>query len=151
MKKIYLLLGIILLIVATVIIGSSIYKDQEAAAYQETAVPYLKMVVPEISKWDHQTIKSYMPAETLERTSEENIIKIVKHLSRLGALKKMAEPNFSKLFSHKPAEGESRTIVTYTVDAVYEHDDAIITISLLDKGDYFKVSKFDIDAEILKK
>lgn len=143
MKKVLVILGLVLLAAIIIISSNKIYTYYKSSQYQDTAVPYIKMVVPEISKWDPETIKGYMPPESLKNTPEEKIIKIVNYLSRLGVLKSMEEP----IFSHV-VPGET-TIVTYKIDAEYEKGAAVITISLLSRGDLFQVYKFDINSMAL--
>ena len=150
MKKFFAIVGLILVVVIVVIGGIKYKSAQEAAQYETTAVPYIKMVVPELSTWDPQIIKSYMPVESLESTPEERIIRIVAYLSRLGALKSLAEPEFQRLYTYAPVGEIKKKVVTYEVAAVYENGDASITISLLDTTDSFKVYKFDINSLALK-
>jgi hypothetical protein len=142
--------GFIVLVALLVFGGIKISTQREAAAYEPTAVPYLKMVIPELSTWDPQTIKSYMAPESLRNTPEENIIKIVEHLSKLGALKELAEPDFSKLFTSAAVDGGREKIVTYSIDAVYENGNAVLTVSLLDLGDSFQIYKFNFNSSALQ-
>jgi len=148
-KKFFVLFGLVLVIIATVAACIFAYSKYEAAQYADTAVPYVKMVVPEISKWDAEVIKNYMNAESLEATSEERIVGVLKYLSRLGTLKEAAEPSFSKVFTGPYVEGVRKTFVAYKIDAIYEHGDAVITLNLLDNGDSFQVYKFDINSAAL--
>jgi len=148
-KKFFALFGLVLIVIALVAAGIFAYSKYEAAQYADTAVPYVKMVVPEISKWDAEVIKTYMNAESLEATSEERIVGVMHYLSRLGTLKAAAEPSFSKVFTGPYVEGVRKTFVAYTVAAVYEQGAAVITLNLLDNGDSFQLYKFDINSAAL--
>ena len=150
MKKVLTIVGLVI-VVASVVIGGIKYQSaREAAQYEATAVPYIKMVVPELSTWDPQIIKSYMPAESLESTPEQRIIQIVDYLSRLGSLKSLAEPEFQRLYTYAPVDAKKKQVVTYEVAAVYANGDASITISLIETSDSFKVYKFDINSLALQ-
>lgn len=148
MKKIFVIFGVVIFFAVSVFAIVQIYKRYKSAQYEETAVPYVKMVVPEISKWDPEIIKKYMPAESLEGTTEERMIKIVDYLSRLGELKNMEEPRFSSV-TVRTIPGGEKTVVTYTVDAEYKIGDAVMTIGLLDKEGSFTVHNFHINSEAL--
>lgn len=149
MKKLIIILSAVLSVIIIAFATINIYTWHQSSKYEETAVPYVKMVVPEISKWNPEKIIEYMPAESLKTTPKEDIVKIVKYLSKLGALIKMEEPNYSKVFSGPTVEGVQNTIVTYTVDAEYERGDAVVTINLLDKGDSFRVYNFHFNSMAL--
>lgn len=151
MKKFFILFAAVVAVIAIVVISITLYSRHEASLYEKTAVPYIKMVVPEISKWDAEIIKHYMPAETLKNTSEERIIRVVEYLSRLGALKSMQEPKFTKLYTAPPVDGVRKKIVTYSIDTVYEQGDAVFSLDLLVNGDTFAVYKFDINSLALLK
>ena len=66
MKKVFVVAGVVLSVVLAVISGIKIYTHHQAARYEETAVPYVKMVVPEISKWDTDSIKNLMSPELMK-------------------------------------------------------------------------------------
>ena len=151
MKKFFILFAAVVAVIAIVVISITLYSRHEASLYENTAVPYIKMVVPEISKWDAEIIKQYMPAETLKDTSEERIIRVVEYLSRLGALQSMQEPKFTKLYTAPPVDGVRKKIVTYSIDTVYEQGDAVFSLDLLVNGDTFAVYKFDINSLVLLK
>ncbi|HEY5674730.1 MAG TPA: hypothetical protein VIR78_13550 [Malonomonas sp.] len=149
MKKFLVLSGLALVVIVTVAACIFAYSKYEESQYTDSAVPYVKMVVPEISKWDVETIKRHMNAESLEATSEERISGVLQYLSRLGALKEAAEPRFSKVFTGPYVEGVRKTFVAYKIDAIYENGDAVITLNLLDNGGSYQVYKFDIKSAAL--
>jgi hypothetical protein len=149
-KKFFVIAGVVVSILVTAFATFEILKRQKESQYEATAVPYLKMVVPEISKWDPEIIKGYMPPESLEGTSEEKLINIVNYLSKLGKLERMEEPEFSQVDSMRKRNSDEKIIVTYKIEAHYENGDAVITIGLLDQGESFHVQNFNINSEVLK-
>jgi hypothetical protein len=148
-KKFFITIGFILLVAVLVFTGIKFYSQQQAAQYADTAVPYVKMVVPEISNWNPENIIKLMPEESLKSTQKEKITAIVKYLSRLGALVTMEEPDFKKVVTKVTDAGEGVTVVTYTVAAEYEQGGAEMTISLLDEGNSYQVYNFNINSEAL--
>jgi len=130
--------------------GFKYYSGQKEIQYVDTAVPYVKQVIPELSKWDPVVAKQYMATAFMEKTSEENFARIINALSRIGALQEMAEPSFEEIYSGNTPGGELQTIISYTVKARYETGDAKITLALLDLGGEFKVYRFNVESEALR-
>lgn len=131
--------------------GFRYYSGQKEAQYLTTAVPYVKMVVPELSKWDPLVARQHMSAEFMQKTSEENFAKIIAAMSKLGALQKLGEPNFEEIYSGDTPGGEKQTIISYTVAARYSSGEAKITMGLLDKGGLFKVYRFNVESAALSR
>jgi len=148
-KKILVLLGIVISLAIIVVFGIKLFMQHKASQYEETAVPYIKMVIPEISKWDPQIIKKYMPAASLAQTSDEKIINITQHLSKLGALKKMHQPSFSSEDLDVKIAGVKNTIISYEINAEYENGDAVITLGLQKEGSTYRVHNFKINSSVL--
>ncbi|MCP3176516.1 hypothetical protein MJO47_05320 [Desulfuromonas sp. KJ2020] len=149
MKKVFMVLGVVSLVVVLAMAGIGIFTWYKSSQYKDTAVPYIKATVPELSKWDPEVIKGYMAPEGIKDVSDENFVKIIRYLSKLGALLSMEEPSFSNIYTGSTLEGGSQTIVTYTIDATYEKGDAEITMTLLDLGNTFQVYKFHISSMAL--
>ena len=148
-KKVFGILGAIALVAVVVFVSVEIYTSRQAAQYKDTAVPYVKMVIPEISTWDSATIKEYMSPESLKGTAEQKIEKITEWLSKLGYLKEMKEPEFSSVYTGIVTSDDIQTIVTYDIEAEYENGHAVITIGLLDNGGSFQVNNFKINSKAL--
>lgn len=147
-KRLFGAVFTILVLGLSVVAGIKIYMNHKSSQYRGTAVPYLKKVVPEISKWDTEIIKEYMPPESLKGTSEERVSKIVESLSRLGDLKKFEEPDFAGE-TIIASSGIEKKIVAYEIDAEYEKGDAVITIGLIDRGHSFQINNFNINSPVL--
>lgn len=149
MKKILVVLGFALVVAASVFFGIKAFNHYKAEQYAGTAVPYIKRVVPELSRWDPEVTKRYMLPESLGKTPDEKIDKIVRSLSRLGALVHMDEPQFSSEDSSVVIAGSPATIVTYDVNLEYEKGSAVMTLGLLARGDDFQVQNFNVQAQAL--
>lgn len=149
MKKAVSLIAIIAVLAVLVFAGVKFYMHQKSSQYAKTAVPYVKMVIPEISKWDPAIVRKYMPAEALAGTSQEKMDKILAYLSKLGGLKTMQEPVFSGEDNTVMYSGKPHTMLTYKVNVEYDKGAAVFTIGLLHLGNNFQVHNFNINSKAL--
>ena len=149
MKKVLMVFGGIFLVIVLAFAGMGLFAWYKSSQYDDTAVPYIKATIPEISTWNTELIKGYMAPQVLDETTDENFEKIINYLSKLGALITLGEPSFTRIHTGANIESGKQTIVTYTIDAVYENGDAVITMSLLDRGNSFQVYKFHINSMAL--
>jgi len=148
-KKVLKLAGIFFVAALLAFVAIKSFVGYQSSMYKETAIPFIKVAVPEISKWDVDIIKSLMSRNELEKTPDEAIVEIVNHLGRMGRLKEMGEPVYESLDSFRTRSGNEVTIVTYSVDTKYENGDGIFTISLLVNDGSFKVYSFKINSQTL--
>jgi predicted P-loop ATPase/GTPase len=148
-KKVLLVLGFALVVAVGVFSGIKAFKHYKSDQYAATAVPYIKRVVPEISRWNPEVTKRYMLPESLGKTPDDKIDKIVRSLSRLGALVHMDEPQFSSEDSSVVIAGSPATIVTYDVNLEYEKGSAVMTLGLLARGNDFQVQNFNVQSQAL--
>jgi len=146
-KKIIKGIGITLLVILVIFSSIGIYTWQKKTQSGSTAVPYIKDVLPKLSTWDVATAKQYMAATALKKIKDEDLSKLFKWFSKLGALKSIEEPQFQNVTSGIPAEDGANTVVTYTVVAHYEKAEANIVIRLLDKKGQFKIFLFNISSD----
>ena len=149
MKKVLVVFGFSLVLAASVFFGIKAFKHYKSEQYAGTAVPYVKRVVPEISRWDPEVTKRYMAAESLGKTPDEKIDKIIRYLSRLGPLVHMEEPQFSSEDSSVVIGGAPATVITYEVNLEYQKGSAVMTLGLLARGDDFQVQNFNVQSQAL--
>ncbi len=146
MKRFLKVFGFVLFAVLLGIAGFNTYMWKQASQYEETALPYVKAVVPELTTWDTDVIKSYMAEEIVRKTTDENFVKIIEYLSRMGKLIKAEEPSFAAVNTGAGVDGINKTYISYNIDAVFEKGEGVINIVLLDKGDSFEIQKFHISS-----
>ena len=127
----------------------AVYTGYISAQYRETAVPYIEQVIPIISEWNADKARPHFTSQTFENTSEEDFQKLFHWLSKMGELLSLGEPAFSNVTSSAMLNEGSMTIVTYTVPAVYEYGEAMITIRLVDLGDSFEIYYFNLNSTAL--
>jgi len=148
-KRILKWIGIFLAGLIILILLAGIFAGYKSAQYEETAVPYLKEVVPIISQWDAESSRVYFSPAALKEVSEEDYQKLFSFLSRMGGLLALGDPVFHNVSSGATLREGANTIVTYTITAEYEYGDALITIRLVEKGDSFEIYHFNLNSTAL--
>ncbi len=131
------------------IVGIGIYKDHESAQFSETAVPYIKSVIPEISKWDKDIFFSYLSAEAKKNINKEDMANVFKIFSRMGSLISYEEPEFTNSHSYDAASGKPKTIITYNVDAKYENGEALLKFTLIRGNETLALHNFNLQSRAL--
>lgn len=138
--------GIAFLSLIAVFIVIAAWAGFKSASYNETAVPYMKQVIPAISTWQVDAMKLHLTPSVLESIDEKDLTTIVNGLAKMGQLIELGEFEFSKVTSQALTGGNSGTFVTYTVPAKYENGDATITVTLKESGDSFTVYHFNLNS-----
>lgn len=149
MKKVLVPLVIALVVVPSAFFGVKAFNHYKSEQYAATAIPYIRQVVPEISRWDPALIKRYLSPASRAQTPDEKIDKIVHYLSRLGPLVQMGKPRFVSEDSSVYVAGVQATIVNYDVDLEYEKGSAVMTLGLLAGKDGFQLQNFNIQSQAL--
>lgn len=126
------------------------YTGYQEGEYKDTAVPYIKEAIPKLSTWDAEVAKPYFAPFILAAGEDSDLQKLFDWLAKLGELKAMQAPQFEDIYTGTSELYEgSKTIVSYSVDAFYEHGEAKIAIRLVDLGDSFQVYHFNVQSAAL--
>ena len=148
-KKLLLLFAFLACVALTVVFGFRYFSSHKAAEYAPRAIPYIKQVIPELSKWEPAVARSYLAAEFLAKTSDERLKAVLDVMSKLGKLERLEEPRFVEIYAGSSLKGEKQTVLSYQADAHYSNGTALITLALLDRGDHFEVYNFNIQSQAL--
>lgn len=143
-KKIFIMICVLITVAITIILSFRYYSDKKEAQYATTVVPFLRQVIPELSKWDPEVARNYMSAEFMKKTSDQRFAAALKSLSKVGELQDLGEPKFEEVFSDN-----NQVVVSYRVQARYSTGDAEIIIAIIDKNDAFSVFRFNIRSAAL--
>ena len=149
MKKFFMMLAFWFLTIICVIVGSKLYVQHQGDEYSVSAVPYIKQVIPEVSKWDPAITRGLMAAEVLETIPDDRFVRAMTWFSKLGALKSMEEPVFKKLHSEEETDIGVQTIIEYDINAKYENGDALISLKLLDRDGTYEIYRFNLSSSLL--
>lgn len=148
-KKILKGIGIVLLAIIALFVSIGIYTGYKSSSYEETAVPYIKEVIEEFSKWDVEQAKPYFDNKVLENTKAEDLEKMFKWFSKLGDLKSIQTLEFRNISSGVTTSEGAHTAITYIGLLNYEKGDANLTIILLEKENGFSVYGFKLNSMAL--
>ena len=148
-KKVLKWIAILLIGLIVLFVLLAAYTGYKQSEYSETAVPYIKKVIPIISEWSPENSKPLFVPSTFDDVSDEDFSKLLKWFSKLGALKSIDEPQFSQVTSSTTVREGANTIVTYGVLAHYENGDAQISIRLLDLEVSFEIYQFHLNSQAL--
>lgn len=151
LKKLFLFVTIWFVAVMAVIAGSVLYNQYQSSEYDAIAGPYIREIIPEISKWDPAKTRALMAPEVSATIPEKNFVQAMDWFSRLGALQNMEDPKFVQLHENVQTDTGNLTIVVYDINAKYENGDAVISLKLLDKGETLEIYRFDFSSAILVK
>ena len=127
------------------------YGYYQSSQYDGTIIPYIQEVLPEISTWDPEIVKQYLAPEVLKTVTDENLEKIMGALAQIGELQSIGEVKFKKKATGGAGDLVQLPVITYTVMAQYSTGEAIVTLSLLDKGDSYDVYHFNFESKALFK
>ena len=145
-KTFFKTIGILFLVLIVLLVCAGGWTGYKSSGYEKTAIPFMEKAIPEISKWDSDIMKSYMAPETMSEVSDAEFSKMVKILSKMGALISIDEPMFQSVSSSTTSKYGAMTAVTYKVKAIYENGDATLNIVLKESGDSFKFFRFNVDS-----
>ena len=145
------MLGTWFVVITAVIGGSFLHDRYKTSEFDDRAVPYIKVVVPEISQWNPTKTKALMSSEVAATISEENFTQAMNLFSRLGQLQSIDEPKFIDVHTGKQGDIGEQTIVEYEIDAEYTNGDATINLKLLFRDGLFEIYNFNFSSEALLK
>ena len=149
LKKFFILMAIWLVTIVAVFAGSILYDQYTSAEYNAIATPYIKKIIPELSKWDPATTKGLMAPEISASIPDENFAQAMTLFSRLGTFQSMDEAKFDQLHEGQETNIGKQTLVEYNIDAKYANGDAVINLKLLLRDDAFEIYRFNFSSEIL--
>ena len=149
LKTFFILLALWFVTIVVVIIGSIVYDRYQASEYTDTAEPYIRQIIPIVSKWEPAAIRELMVPEVSAEISEDKFAQTMVWFSKLGALQSMEEPDFQGVDTGGKTVIGMQTIVEYEVDAKYENGDALLNIKLLDRNGSFELYSFNLSSEVL--
>lgn len=125
-----------------------IYQKVQSGRYDETAIPYIKEVLPLISTWDAAQAGSYMAPEVLNQVDPQDLQLLMSKLSVLGELVEIVSVRFKNVNTGEYVAG-GHPLVTYKLDTRYSSGDVEVRISLVDRGGSYEVYRFNFGSEIL--
>ncbi|MGX9416275.1 hypothetical protein ACWU4D_02875 [Vibrio sp. WJH972] len=147
MKKFFIIAGIvftILLAVATVAVGLLVHKG---SALDEESQKYVNTVTPEVlSSLDKETLFLFADRELINSATSDEFDKLFRKFRELGTLRSfnpsIGEANINFNDSNMTITG------SYVMKAEFENGEAMIKVTVIKRGDEWKVIGFYIDSPI---
>ena len=147
--KLFKLIGILFICIVGFYLALFAYGYIKSTGYDETAIPYIKKVIPEISSWDIDVLKKYSSAEALNNVSDRDLIKLMRFFSKLGEFRSMDEPQFVNVTTNTDISNGNQTIATFAIVGYYDNGEANITLSLLEVEGGFQIYHLKITSPAL--
>ena len=151
LRKFFILLITWLVTIIVIFVGSALYDQHKSSEYDDSAVPYIKGIIPELSKWDSATTKALMASEVTATISDEKFGQAMTWFSKLGSLQSVDDPKFVDVHIGHQADVGVQTIIEYNIDAQYAGGDATINLKLLARDGSFEIYNFNFSSEALLK
>jgi len=126
-----------------------VYNYMQSSAYEATAIPYIKTVLPQISTWDSVKVRESMAPEVLERVTDTDLNALMQSLSKVGTLTSIDSIKFKNKASGENITRGKQPLVTYELETQYSSGAVNVTLTLLDRGDSFDLYHFNFQSEAL--
>ncbi len=150
MKKFAFMVAAWFITIISVLVGSYLYEESKGSDLDQTVIPYLNKVIPELTKWDPAITKQLMAEEALENIPEERFMQAMTLFSKMGELKSIGEPEFEKVRDDELSSG-TKTVISYKTLAKFENGDAEISFKLIETDGNYRMYRFNLSAETLFK
>jgi len=151
MRKLFVVLGVVfavLLLAFGAFVGYAAYTgsrlDASSKAYVDANVP------PIIGTWSSAELLKRASPELRKVVSDEELSRLFKKLSQMGALIKCEEAKGDSNVSFTPAEGKVIT-ASYETKATFEKGPATIKIRLIQEKGQWMLLKFYVDSPFFLK
>jgi hypothetical protein len=149
LRTFFILVILWFITIVAVIIGSIVYDRYQASEYTDIAVPYVKKIIPIVSKWEPKAIRELMVSEVSAEIPEDKFAQTMSLFSKLGALQSIEEPQFEDVDTGGMTVIGMQTILKYEIDAKYENGEALLNIKLLYRDGILELYSFNVGSEVL--
>lgn len=110
-KKLLKGFGIALLILICLFVLIAVWSGYKSSEYEKTAIPYINTAIADISSWELDTFKNYLTPSEVENINEDDLKRLIKALSKMGALVEIGEYQFNTVTSRALTSGGSGTFL----------------------------------------
>lgn len=151
MKKFLLMLGGWFVLLLVILAGSLIYGRMQAARYDQTAIPYIKKAITEVSQWDSSATRALMVSEVSSAIPEDKFARGMALFSTLGALQGMDEPEFEEVYLDQDTVLGKQTILEYNTLARYANGEATVNLKLMERDGHLEIYRINFSSTALMK
>ena len=136
----------VIFVFVAAISGYFIYGNMQSAKYDGRAVPYIEMVLPELSSWDAARVKLVLAPEILRTIPAGELEGLLHSLARLGELKSIGEKSFKNKATGANVKYVNFPVITYAIAAEYATGPATVTLSFLDRDGEYQLYSFNFQS-----
>jgi hypothetical protein len=147
-KKLCKIIGSFFLVLILLFIVVGIWFSVSSSNHVEKATPYINRVIPIISSWNYNDLQPNLTDEAQEFFETEQGKKIFEYFSKLGEFKSFEAPIFSKSMSGITIDNGSYDMVSFTVITHFNKGDALITLTLAQNNNEYKIHNININSDV---
>ncbi|MFA7554342.1 MAG: hypothetical protein WCY88_08835 [Spongiibacteraceae bacterium] len=136
-------LRIITLFFLILCIGLYFYTNEQKKYYDAVAIPIATNMLNDISLWEKPALKKHLSAEAQQTLNDQQLGTLLDHYRQFGQLQSLEPLQFSQLASALALLGEKR--INYQTEATFSEGRAHINLTLIPKGEQFKIYNFSIN------
>lgn len=140
-----------LIFIALMVAGLVLYAswfDIKADRYDETAVPYLRTAIPELTSWRYERLEPLLSAEARLDFGNEDVRAAYHGFKRLGELVSMEKPQYLANTSGTSMVHGEIEIVDYQVEIQFASGPATIKLKLVVDDNSYYIHHFGIHSEV---
>ncbi len=140
------LIFIVLLVAGLVLYAT--WFDIKADRYDETAVPYLRAALPDLTSWRYEQLRPLLSPSARLVFENEKVQAAYRGFDRIGGLISMEKPQYLADSSGSSKELGDVEIIDYQVEVQFDSGPATIKIKLVTDGKSYHIDHFGIHSEI---
>jgi hypothetical protein len=140
-----------LIFIALMVVGLVVYASwfgNKADNYDETAVPYLQLALPEMTSWRYQRLRPLLSPSAQQDFDNDNVRAAYLEFDRLGEMISMDKPQYLASGSAISKELGEVEIVEYQIRVQFDSGPATIKVKLIADSQSYYIHHFGIQSEV---
>ena len=126
----------------------SLWYGIKADRYEETAIPYLEMAIPELTSWQYDQLKPLLSTTARKDFENEKLRAAYQSFSRLGQYQSMEKPRYTASRAESSKELGDIELIDYQAALQFDSGPAVIKIKLVADGKSYHIQHFGFHSEI---
>lgn len=126
----------------------SLWYGIKADRYEETAIPYLEMAIPELTSWQYDQLKPLLSPAARKDFENEKLRSAYQSFSRLGQFRSMDRPRYIASRDDSSQESGDIEVIDYQVALQFDSGPAMIKIQIIADGKAYYIQHFGFHSEI---
>lgn len=126
----------------------SLWYGIKADRYEETAIPYLEMAIPELTSWQYHKLKPLLSPTARKDFENDRLRSAYQSFSRLGQFQSMDRPRYTASRDGSSEQLGDIEIIDYQVALQFDSGPAMIKIQIIADGNLYYIQHFGFHSEI---